>query len=637
MWLIETQTLKLRQVINSSGEKYIILSHTWNGDDEISFQSIQDLGKAEAEAKAGFQKVKKTCDIAHSRNYKYAWIDTCCIDKTSSAELSEAINSMFQWYRDAKICYVYLSDFEPLPFRLSEKERLSQIGARLRQCRYFTRGWTLQELIAPKKMEFFDRDWNFIGGKEDLLFHLSSVTNIERAILQDSSGLRSIPIARKMSWAAKRETTRLEDRAYSLLGIFDINMPLLYGEGPKAFLRLQQQIASENNDLSLFAWQCELAGPSSCNNSRPGQSSSNNQVQFSGIFANSPNDFRHCSTLKKHIDQFKSTDEFAVTNSGLRMQNRLHCPDPSASGDTDFLLSLDCVETSARTNGRTQWLAITLTRVGETFLRRRPDAVVTADSRTAWGAPPRPKKNRNTWTRMFHEGLMQDWAATTHAPQNIYIQTMLRQSDAQRVSSLLGTGITIVYGANLVEGIRNRSGMPADSCGTNSDKGVFVFDARGRDNFLAVHKFQIQRIKGSQSSAPTDTFVVVCSLQWNGTSYQLRVGLFEDSDDALKDCLTGDGPKGHMTSWRPEDAVLQDIKDSMLIRYSDLSGFLVRSMMPSAKRTALLGRTGSLMVRPLQQLENPVGGIYQWKEGYYHVLLEHRPSEDFILAGRAEG
>ncbi|KAK3387343.1 hypothetical protein B0H63DRAFT_500676 [Podospora didyma] len=254
MWLLDTATLRPRQGNESSSEKYAILSHTWEDGVDMSFQA--DM--------AGFHKV-----------------DTCCTDQTSSAELSEAVNSMFRWYRESYVCYVYLSDFQPLPSRLSEQSRRELTRDQLRQCRCFTRAWTLQELIAPARMEFFDRDWNFIGGKDELQSTLSDITNVDRAILEDSSGLPSIPIARKMSWAA-----------YSLLGIFDINLPLLCGEGSKAVLRLQQQIASQNNDLSLFAWQYD-------------DQQDVESPQFGGLLANSSEEFRHCYNLKRHADQFQ--------------------------------------------------------------------------------------------------------------------------------------------------------------------------------------------------------------------------------------------------------------------------------------------------------------------------------------------
>ncbi|RYP01527.1 hypothetical protein DL764_006193 [Monosporascus ibericus] len=168
----------------------------------------------------------------------------CCIDKASSAELTEAINSMFRWYRNAEICYAYLSDI-PSAKRIHQK---------LERSRWFTRGWTLQELIAPAEVVFYSMDWDHVGTKSELSASISSITKIDASFL-DSKNLMSASVAQRMSWAAHRETSRPEDIAYCLLGIFDINMPLIYGEGMKAFQRLQEEIIeSYPMDYSFFAW-----------------------------------------------------------------------------------------------------------------------------------------------------------------------------------------------------------------------------------------------------------------------------------------------------------------------------------------------------------------------------------------------
>jgi hypothetical protein len=165
----------------------------------------------------------------------------CCIDKGSSAELSEAINSMFRWYERAVVCYVYLSDIH------------STEASDINTAKWFRRGWTLQELLAPATVRFYTASWNFIGTKLDLISTITSVTGIDADTLRGAD-LDHISIAKKMSWAATRETTRVEDGAYCLLGIFDVNMPLLYGEAERAFQRLQEEILKVSNDQSLFAW-----------------------------------------------------------------------------------------------------------------------------------------------------------------------------------------------------------------------------------------------------------------------------------------------------------------------------------------------------------------------------------------------
>lgn len=227
--------------------KYAILSHTW-GDDEVTFQDMQ--GELPV-YKKGFSKVERSCKQAKSDGLDYIWIDTCCIDKSSSAELSETINSMYQWYKKAMVCYAYLSDVPP-----SEAQDPRDDSSSFRKSRWFTRGWTLQELIAPRLVIFFSESWTSLGTKWQLLTLLSDITSIDSAWLRGGEDALSIAsIAQKMSWAANRTTTRLEDRAYSLLGIFDVNMPLLYGEGQKAFTRLQEEILKQTDDESLFAHQ----------------------------------------------------------------------------------------------------------------------------------------------------------------------------------------------------------------------------------------------------------------------------------------------------------------------------------------------------------------------------------------------
>lgn len=221
--------------------QYAILSHTWEKE-EVTYQDIQDLESARK--RKGFAKIEGACSLACDKGYSYIWIDTCCIDKSSSAELSEAINSMFTWYRESEICYAHLSDVSKSSF---DEENL--------KTRWCTRGWTLQELLAPLYVYFFDQAWEYLGTRKSLAGALSKATQISVDVLGDTCiNLEQKSIACRMSWMSLRETTRVEDMAYSLLGIFDINMPLLYGEGMKAFKRLQEEIIKVSNDQSLLAW-----------------------------------------------------------------------------------------------------------------------------------------------------------------------------------------------------------------------------------------------------------------------------------------------------------------------------------------------------------------------------------------------
>ncbi|KAL8741570.1 MAG: hypothetical protein Q9184_008371, partial [Pyrenodesmia sp. 2 TL-2023] len=250
MWLLDTSTLKLQNFITSDIPRYAILSHTWDIE-EVSFQDIE---RPESKTLKGYKKIERCCALACSSGYGYVWIDTCCIDKKSSAELSEAINSMYEWYAKSSVCYVYLSDFD-VP--MWDESNESAVMEQFRGSRWFRRGWTLQELLAAKYMGFYTSKWECIGDKPTLLLQLSLATGIPPRFIEDGELIDEASVAARMSWASHRETTRLEDEAYSLMGIFNVNMPLLYGEGRKAFTRLQHEIARSLDDESLFAWSTE--------------------------------------------------------------------------------------------------------------------------------------------------------------------------------------------------------------------------------------------------------------------------------------------------------------------------------------------------------------------------------------------
>ena len=211
MRLINTSTELFEDFIGADIPPYVILSHCWE-EEEVSFQDM--VGNyPQCRQKKGYQKIKMTCQLAVQDGHQYAWIDTCCIDKSSSAELTEAVNSMYQWYNDSQICYAFLCD---LP-------SVASVDARFPACRWFTRGWTLHELIAPWKLIFFDQDWQRWGTKYDLSQQLSGITGVHVEILLGSKHLSENSVAQKMPWAAARQTARLEDTAYCLLGIFDVN------------------------------------------------------------------------------------------------------------------------------------------------------------------------------------------------------------------------------------------------------------------------------------------------------------------------------------------------------------------------------------------------------------------------------
>jgi hypothetical protein len=287
MRLINTTTLQLEDFTLRDVPPYAILSHTW-AEDEVSFQEML-AGNYDLRSKQGYTKIVETCRLAIERGLDYAWVDTCCIDKCSSAELTEAINSMFSYYAKSSICFAYLVDLHP---------GTSEEG--IDACRWFTRGWTLQELIAPRELRIYDRCWNCIGSRSSLISVISTTTRIPEIVLSEPRRVTTFSIAEKMSWASRRSTTREEDIAYCLLGIFDINMSLIYGEGPRAFRRLQEEILKRNTDMTIFLWRFQAyLGPADT-----GQS----------LLAGSPAVFSDSAGIIPLVIHFP---EFSVTNKGL--------------------------------------------------------------------------------------------------------------------------------------------------------------------------------------------------------------------------------------------------------------------------------------------------------------------------------
>ncbi|KAL7803073.1 ankyrin repeat-containing domain protein [Trichoderma afarasin] len=280
---LDTGGFELKEFGQENVPPYAILSHTW-GEEEVTFQ---DMTLGRFANKKGYDKIRGCCVLARANGYDYAWVDTCCIDKTSSAELSEAINSMYQWYVEADVCYGFLAD---VPSKVAFSES-----------RWFTRGWTLQELIAPETMIFLDDAWNELGTRESLKQEISKRTGIPMSVLSGSS-LGSVSVAQKMSWAASRQTSRSEDRAYCLMGIFGINMPLLYGEGDRAFMRLQEEIMKVTDDDSIFAWRSKTQ-------------------RHSSLLATSPDAFEHSGNIvRRRTGWLPDSRSWTVSNKGIRLE-----------------------------------------------------------------------------------------------------------------------------------------------------------------------------------------------------------------------------------------------------------------------------------------------------------------------------
>lgn len=304
MWLLNTQTLKLEAFLGKI-PSYAILSHRWE-DEELSFGDVMP-GYQHLK---GYQKVKAFCEEAEKNDFQYVWVDTCCIDKKSSAELGEAINSMYMWYERADICYAYLCDV--------------QGNRSIAESSWFTRGWTLQELLAPTSLQFYDSRWSPIASRYELSAELEAITGIPQLALHNFRH-DDFCVAEKMAWAARRQTTREEDSAYCLLGLFNVNMPLLYGEGNKAFLRFQEEIMKVSTDLSILLWQ--------------GRASPMN-----GMLAAAPSSFkkdgRDPLNMPRHKTLFNITRGWTTNNAGTDLQ--LHVYPYSLTRDTNKIF-LACV------------------------------------------------------------------------------------------------------------------------------------------------------------------------------------------------------------------------------------------------------------------------------------------------------
>lgn len=306
MRLLHTKNLTFKFFQGGKIPQYAILSHRWSRA-EVSHQEYQTKTSASG---TGYAKIVELCKLARSRGLEWAWIDTCCIDKTSSAELTESINSMWSYYRNAAECYAYLADVTDWDGTSSGMRMTVSNGfdeplhprtlATLRGSEWFTRGWTLQELIAPTELLFCASDWRILGTKANLAQQLSTITGIDPGYLTEPDSVTAASIAMRMSWASSRQTTRVEDMAYCLLGLFDVNMPMLYGEGMKAFMRLQKKIIKRSDDESIFAWK--------------------DTRKLSGMLASSPAAFARSGDVVALNISPEQRLQYHLTNKGLELK-----------------------------------------------------------------------------------------------------------------------------------------------------------------------------------------------------------------------------------------------------------------------------------------------------------------------------
>ncbi|ORY09411.1 heterokaryon incompatibility protein-domain-containing protein [Clohesyomyces aquaticus] len=352
MRLMNVETRELEEFFGDSIPPYAILSHTW-GRDEVTFQ---DLATEDHKRKHGYRKIEGCCQAADEQRIQYVWVDSCCIDKSSSAELSEAINSMFKWYEISKVCFIYLED---VPAALDPFD----MDSAFRKSRWWTRGWTLQELLASHHTIFFDSTWarvftpemsNYLfkrtvlpnrseavekrpkpkseDGIQKLMEQMTKrpqpqsedgiqkvmeqiryglvteITGIPGAVLAKELPLSSVSAACKFAWASQRMTTRTEDKAYCLMGLLGVNMPLLYGEGDQAFVRLQEAVISRSDDISLLAWGYGLNWEDI------------EELGYDKILARSPSSFREYPKSNYRLIRRPAKTHSTVTGHGLHIE-----------------------------------------------------------------------------------------------------------------------------------------------------------------------------------------------------------------------------------------------------------------------------------------------------------------------------
>ncbi|RDX41402.1 HET-domain-containing protein [Lentinus brumalis] len=329
MRLVNTKTYVMQNFLEDDElPPYAILSHVWvKGDVEVTFADMQDLKVAQRRKQ--WPKVEHFCTLARENGLEWAWDDTFCIDKSDSAELSRALNSMYAWYGGARVCYAYLRDVED-----PGEEDPALEDSSFRGSSWFRRGWTLQELIAPKVVLFYSKSWRPLGSKLSLAVAIGEITNIDATVLMQTRLVDDVSIARRMSWAAARETTVVEDRAYSLMGIFGVNMPTIYGEGSRAFIRLQLEIIRTSTDQSIFAWGKPYGIQEFVDNASAFTDLPSWATEFRCLLASSPDRFKGSANIVPfpvedfstytHPNCFCDIPEYTPTNYGIQIHLPLY-------------------------------------------------------------------------------------------------------------------------------------------------------------------------------------------------------------------------------------------------------------------------------------------------------------------------
>lgn len=363
MRLLDTKTGMFKVVNDPRTVHYATLSHVWSKPEDPNYipecsyadvmrlrDALPDKGSQAKILHSLPMKVQNACKIARDHGYRYLWNDTCCIDQSSSADLSEAINSMYEWYAHSKVCYAYLDDVNPGERARSEVPR----------SRWFGRGWTLQELIAPRTVIFLASDWTPIATKHMLADSIESWTGIDADVLRYDRSIQDVCVAKRMYWASRRITTRLEDEAYSLIGIFGVHMTTIYGEGRGAFLRLQLAILQQVPDQTIFIWglrQSDIVLHSDDGKPTGVQPVAVKGFHSSYLLASSPSDFaasNDVSNISIHaLQQALSLTtpmtypEYTTTSYGIRTTFPIKLY-TSETGETRLLAFLACQDKHGR-------------------------------------------------------------------------------------------------------------------------------------------------------------------------------------------------------------------------------------------------------------------------------------------------
>ncbi|KAK4498320.1 hypothetical protein PRZ48_010978 [Zasmidium cellare] len=341
MRLLNVHSLQLEKYDDiEETPEYAILSHRWSKN-EMRFGHFQgadwdtlrksaiDGGK---EDEIGIAKILSACAVTKSFALDYLWIDTCCIDGSSSTEVTQAINSMFRWYQRASVCLAYLFDVSTDTSELGhmidrrlyarKKTQILRIGP-FEDSQWFRRGWTLQELLAPPELVFYDHAWRRIGVKTDMTKQIQAATRIDPKYL--TGDFEDASIATKLSWVSDRTTTLPDDMAYCMVGILGVSMDTRYGEEERAFMRLQELLIEKVADDSIFAWTDPTLSPS----------------QGLGLLAPSPACFRNSSKIHSRGPNYnRKTQPPQITSLGLR----LSAPAGLSALSKRHVLFLDCWE-----------------------------------------------------------------------------------------------------------------------------------------------------------------------------------------------------------------------------------------------------------------------------------------------------